>query len=72
MNLVNGRELQYDLRCDQNAFMSEDMSRAQLVKPAAFKPDTHWNYSSGTTNLSGILRQQFQTHQEYLDFGIRA
>jgi CubicO group peptidase (beta-lactamase class C family) len=23
----------------------------QLVKPAAFKPDTHWNYSSGTTNL---------------------
>jgi CubicO group peptidase (beta-lactamase class C family) len=40
-----------------------------LEKPAAFKPNTHWNYSSGTTNLlSGILRQQFKTHQEYLDF----
>jgi hypothetical protein len=30
--------------------MSEDMSRT-MVKPAAFKPDTHWNYSSGTTNF---------------------
>jgi hypothetical protein len=35
--------------------MSEDMSRAQLVKPAAFKPDTHWNYSSGTTNLLSVF-----------------
>lgn len=50
-------------------FEVEDMSRVQLEKPAAFKPNTHWNYSSGTTNLlSGILRQQFKTHQEYLDF----
>jgi CubicO group peptidase (beta-lactamase class C family) len=64
-------EENYSTICDATKmlFMSEDMSRAQLVKPAAFKPDTHWNYSSGTTNLlSGILRQQFQTHQEYLDF----
>lgn len=50
-------------------FMEEDMTRSQLIKPAAFKPNTHWNYSSGTTNLlSGILRKQFKTHQEYLDF----
>ncbi|MGH2666568.1 serine hydrolase domain-containing protein [Flavobacterium sp.] len=50
-------------------FQAEDMSKSQVEKPAAFKPDTHWNYSSGTTNLlSGILRQQFKTHQEYLDF----
>ena len=50
-------------------FISEDMSQAQLQKPAQYEPNTHWNYSSGTSNLlSGILRQQFKTHQEYLDF----
>jgi len=50
-------------------FIDEDMTRSQLVKSAKFKPNTHWNYSSGTTNLlSGILRTQFKTHQEYLDF----
>jgi len=50
-------------------FLDADMSQAQLKKPAQFKPNTHWNYSSGTTNLlSGILRKQFKTHQEYLDF----
>ena len=50
-------------------FLAEDMPKVQLEKPAAFAPNTHWNYSSGTTNLlSGILRRQFTTHQEYLDF----
>lgn len=50
-------------------FIEEDMSQSQLRKPATFKPNSHWNYSSGTTNLlSGILRKQFKTHQEYLDF----
>ena len=50
-------------------FQAEDMTKSQVVKPAEFKPNTHWNYSSGTTNLlSGILRKQFKTHQEYLDF----
>ena len=50
-------------------FQDEDMSRSQLEKPAKFKPNSHWYYSSGTTNLlSGILRKQFKTHQEYLDF----
>lgn len=50
-------------------FLAEDMSQSQVHKPAQFKPNTHWNYSSGTTNLlSGILRKQFKTHQEYLDF----
>lgn len=50
-------------------FLSEDMSQPQRLKEAEFEPNTHWNYSSGTSNLlSGILRQQFKTHQEYLDF----
>lgn len=50
-------------------FQAEDMSRCQLEKPAKYKPNSHWYYSSGTTNLlSGILRKQFKTHQDYLDF----
>lgn len=50
-------------------FFETDMTKSQLNKPAAFEPNLHWNYSSGTTNLlSGILRNQFKTHQEYLDF----
>ena len=50
-------------------FQAEDMSRSQLQKQAKFQPNSHWYYSSGTTNLlSGVLRKQFKTHQEYLDF----
>ena len=50
-------------------FLEKDMGAVQLKKEQLFAPNTHWNYSSGTTNLlSKILRMQFQTHQEYLDF----
>ncbi|MGV9002590.1 serine hydrolase domain-containing protein [Flavobacterium sp.] len=50
-------------------FVEKDMTKSQLNKPLVGKPNNSWNYSSGTTNLlSGILRQQFKSHQEYLDF----
>ncbi|WP_298882975.1 serine hydrolase [uncultured Polaribacter sp.] len=50
-------------------FLSRDMTQQQIHKPFVGKPNETWNYSSGTTNLlSGILRSQFKTHQEYLDF----
>ncbi|PZO30046.1 MAG: serine hydrolase [Flavobacteriaceae bacterium] len=50
-------------------FIEEDMTQSQINKPLVGKPNNTWNYSSGTTNLlSGILRKQFKTHQEYLDF----
>lgn len=50
-------------------FLENDMTKSQLKKPLTGKPNESWYYSSGTTNLlSGILRQQFATHQEYLDF----
>jgi CubicO group peptidase (beta-lactamase class C family) len=61
----------YTTICDATKmlFQAEDMTRTQLEKPAEHKPNMRWNYSSGTTNLlSGILRKQFKTHQEYLDF----
>lgn len=64
-------EENYTKICDATVmlFQAEDMGKVQLEKPALFIPDTHWNYSSGTTNLlSKMLRDQFATHQEYLDF----
>ncbi|WP_456422534.1 serine hydrolase domain-containing protein [Lutibacter sp.] len=50
-------------------FLERDMSKTQLYKPLVGEPNNSWNYSSGTTNLlSGFIRNQFKTHQEYLDF----
>lgn len=50
-------------------FLDRDMTKMQENKPLVGKPNESWNYSSGTTNLlSGILKNYFQTHQEYLDF----
>ncbi|WP_456460625.1 serine hydrolase domain-containing protein [Lutibacter sp.] len=50
-------------------FLDIDMSKTQMNKPLVGAPDNSWNYSSGTTNLlSGFIRNQFKTHQEYLDF----
>ncbi|MGO4921589.1 serine hydrolase domain-containing protein [Maribacter spongiicola] len=53
----------------QMLFLDSDMTLAQRFKKVIAEPTEVWNYSSGTTNLlSGILREQFATHQEYLDF----
>ncbi len=50
-------------------FLENDMTQIQKEKKVVAAPGEVWNYSSGTSNLlSGILRQQFRTHQEYLDF----
>ncbi|WP_277013447.1 serine hydrolase domain-containing protein [Flavobacterium lindanitolerans] len=64
-------EEKYDKICDATLmlFEAEDMSKVQREKPLVGQPNESWNYSSGTTNLlSGILRNQFKTQQEYLDF----
>tara|TARA_R110002050_G_scaffold16019_2_gene49147 strand:- start:247705 stop:249033 length:1329 start_codon:yes stop_codon:yes gene_type:complete len=54
-------------------FLDADMTQTQVLKQAIAKPTEIWNYSSGTTNLlSGILRSQFKTYQEYLDFPYNA
>lgn len=50
-------------------FLSEDMGSVQLNKQFVGEPNESWNYSSGTTNLlSKFIRNQFNSHQEYLDF----
>ena len=54
-------------------FLESDMTQPQKEKSQVAEPTEIWNYSSGTTNLlSGILRQQFRSHQEYLDFPYEA
>lgn len=54
-------------------FLASDMSQVQKEKPLIAKPNNAWNYSSGTTNLlSGFIRNQFATHQEYQDFWYEA
>ncbi|PID67684.1 MAG: serine hydrolase [Flavobacteriia bacterium] len=53
-------------------FLENDMGRVQLEKPLAYPVGSHWNYSSGTTNLlSLLLRNKFLTHQDYLDFPVK-
>ncbi|WP_046744059.1 serine hydrolase domain-containing protein [Kordia zhangzhouensis] len=53
-------------------FLAKDMTQPQAEKPLVGKPNETWYYSSGTSNLlSGILRKQFNSHQEYLDFPYR-
>ncbi|WP_243739353.1 serine hydrolase domain-containing protein [Flavicella sediminum] len=50
-------------------FLDRDMTKSQALKKASHKAGTNFIYSSGTTNLlSGVLRAQFKTYQEYLDF----
>lgn len=50
-------------------FQARNMGAVQADKEAVAAPDTKWNYSSGTSNLlSALLRKQFRTQQEYLDF----
>lgn len=53
-------------------YLDEDMTVAQIDKKGIHKPNEFWYYSSGVTNLlSGILRKQFDSYQEYLDFPYR-
>ena len=50
-------------------FLSKDMAKVQIEKQLVGEPGQSWNYSSGTSNLlSGYLRDQFDSPQEYLDF----
>lgn len=64
-------EEMYDKESDATMMLFEeaDMTKSIIDNPLTGIPNEDWNYSSGTTNLlSGILRQRFSTHQEYLDF----
>ena len=51
-------------------FLSEDFGGFTAQRPLAFPPDTHWSYSSGTSNLvSRIIRQTVGGSQsDYVNF----
>ena len=54
-------------------FQKTDMGQMQAEKDLVGKPDSTWNYSSGTTNLLAgpLLKKKFKTQQEYLNFWYR-
>jgi len=73
LNMNSGLEWEEDYTkiCDvtQMLFLDSDMSERQKNKQFVGKPNETWNYSSGTSNLlSGFIRNQFTTQQEYLDY----
>jgi len=73
LNMNSGLEWEenYTKICDvtEMLFLDEDMTKSQLIKPLTGTPNESWNYSSGTSNLlSGYIRNQFDTQQEYLDY----
>jgi CubicO group peptidase (beta-lactamase class C family) len=73
LNMNSGLEWEEDYTkiCDATKmlFLEADMTRSQLEKPITGIPNNSWNYSSGTSNLlSGFIRNQFDSHQDYLDY----
>jgi CubicO group peptidase (beta-lactamase class C family) len=53
-------------------FLAEKMACVQMEKALVGEPGNTWNYSSGTTNLlSRFIRDQFDSHQDYLDYWYR-
>ena len=54
-------------------FQKSDMGEMQASKTLVGKPDSTWNYSSGTTNLLAgpLLKKKLSSQQEYLDFWYR-
>ena len=50
-------------------YNSEDNGSYALNQPKEFEPGTHWEYSSGTSNIiSKYLRRQFENHEDYLKY----
>ncbi len=73
LNMNSGLEWEEDYTkiCDvtEMLFLDTDMSQKQKNKPFVGKPNETWNYSSGTSNLlSGFIKDQFTSQQDYLDF----
>ncbi|WP_073118061.1 serine hydrolase domain-containing protein [Wenyingzhuangia marina] len=67
-------EENYSTICDATRMLFEDsdLTKRPLSKKQTQPAETEFNYSSGTSNiLSALLRKQFNTHQEYLDFPYR-
>lgn len=54
-------------------FTKPDMAAFAASMPLEAEPDTRWSYSSGTTNIiQRIVRQAFDTHENYVSFPRRS
>jgi CubicO group peptidase (beta-lactamase class C family) len=54
-------------------YLTENVVAEAIDNPLEYKIGEHWCYSSGTSNLvSGLIRKQFATLDEYLDFPYQA
>jgi len=50
-------------------YTSEDNGGIAMQQPLEFEPGTHWEYSSGTSNIiSKYLRKKYDEHDDYLRF----
>lgn len=70
-----GSGLQWDENYNQISdvtkmlFQADDMTKPQIKKQPEYPPNTHFSYSSGTTNLlSGLLYKELDSYSEYLNF----
>ncbi len=53
----------------QMMFVHGNTAAYAASKPLAYAPGTHWSYSTGTSAiLSGVLRETFDTEQDYLRY----
>ncbi|MEM7365136.1 MAG: serine hydrolase [Pseudomonadota bacterium] len=58
-----------DSDVDQMLFTQSDMAAFAVAKPLDHAPGTHWEYSSGTTNIiSAVLRDTFESDGDWYKF----
>ena len=79
ITLNNLLHMNSGLRWDEDYFDNSDVTRMLYKRgnmadyaisvPADVKPDSVWQYSSGTSNIiSGLIRQVFDDYNEYINF----
>jgi len=50
-------------------YMEDDFPKYAIEKPYKYKPGTHWEYSSGTSNIvAKIAAEKFENNNEYYQF----
>ena len=73
LHMTSGLEWteEYEVVCDitQGLYKEEDFLSFARSKPLESPSGTVWEYASGTTNiLSGLIKRQFESYQDYLSF----
>ncbi len=69
MRMTSGLEFDQHTDAPWMLFVEPDDVHYAASKPLAYKPGSHWSYSSGNTNIiAGVLRETFDDEREYLRF----